>query len=81
MISYSHSLLLHSLKISPDDRRLASCRKDGAINVWELESGEHLRTLRRDRPYERLDISGAKGLTRAQRASLSALGAIEHPPV
>ena len=47
------------------------------FNVWELESGEHLRTLRRDRPYERLDISGVKGLTEAQKASLRALGAIE----
>ena len=47
------------------------------INIWDLESGEHVRTLRRDRPYERLDISGAKGLTQAQKASLLALGAIE----
>ena len=42
-----------------------------------LERGKHLRTLRRDRPYERLDISGVKGLTDAQRATLLALGAIE----
>jgi len=78
---HAHQGTVQSLKMSPDGRSLASCGDDGAINVWELESGEHLRTLRRDRPYERLDISGAKGLTRAQRASLSALGAIEHPPV
>ncbi len=45
--------------------------------MWDLQSGEHLRTLRRDRPYERLDISGVKGLTDAQRATLRALGAIE----
>jgi hypothetical protein len=30
-----------------------------------------------DRPYERLDISGVKGLKDAQRASPRALGAIE----
>jgi hypothetical protein len=54
-----------------------SCGDDGAINVWELESGKHLRTLRRDRPYERLDISGVKGLTDAQRSTLRALGSIE----
>jgi hypothetical protein len=40
-----------------------------------------LRTLRRDRPYERLDISGVKVLTQAQKASLRALGAIEIVPV
>ena len=67
--------------MSPDGRRLSSCGDDGAISIWELESGGHLRTLRRDRPYERLDISGAKGLTQAQKTSLRALGAIEHPPV
>ena len=45
--------------------------------IWDLESGEHLRTLRRDRPYERLTITGIRGLTEAQKASLRALGAIE----
>src|SRR6266699_3706188 len=77
----AHQGTVQSLKMSPDGRRLSSCGDDGAINVWELASGEQLRTLRRDRPYERLDISGAKGLTQAQKTSLSALGAIEHPPV
>ena len=33
--------------------------------------------LRRDRPYERLDITGIQGLTQAQKVSLRALGAIE----
>jgi WD40 repeat protein len=77
----AHQGTVQSLKVSPDGRSLVSCGDDGAVNVWELESGERLHTLRRDRPYERLDISGAKGLTPAQRASLYALGAIEHPPV
>jgi WD40 repeat protein len=77
----AHQGTVQSLKVSPDGRRLSSCGDDGALNVWELASGEQLRTLRRDRPYERLDISEAEGLTQAQRASLSALGAVEHPPV
>jgi WD40 repeat protein len=78
---HAHQGTVQSLKRSPDGRSLASCGDDGAISIWELASGKRLRTLRRDRPYERLDISGVKGLTQAQRASLSALGAIEHPPV
>jgi WD40 repeat protein len=72
----AHQGTIQSLKSSPDGQRLASCGDDGAIQVWELESGERLRTLRHDRPYERLDISGVQGLTDAQRATLHALGAI-----
>ncbi len=45
-------------------------------SFWDVSSGEHLRTLRRDRPYERLDITGIKGLTEAQKATLRALGAV-----
>src|SRR5713226_149028 len=51
----------------------------GAITLWNLERGEYLRMLRRDRPYERLDIRGVKGLTEAQ-TTLRALGAIELSP-
>jgi hypothetical protein len=32
---------------------------------------------RPDRPYERLNITGATGLTEAQKAALKALGAVE----
>ena len=65
------------MKLSPDGQTLASCGDDGAIDLWEFESGEKLHTLRRDRPYERLNISGVQGLTEAQRATLRALGAVE----
>jgi WD40 repeat protein len=68
---------VHALKVSPDGRKLASCGNDGAIRLWGLESGEPLHTLRRDRPYERLTITGIRGLTQAEIATLRALGAIE----
>ena len=80
-VRMAHEGAVLSLRRSPDDQRLASCGDDGAINIWDLQSSEHLRTLRRDRPYERLDISGVQGLTDAQRATLRALGAVEEPAV
>ncbi len=44
---------------------------------WDLRSAGHLQTLRRDQPYERLDITGIRGLTQAEKATLRALGAFE----
>jgi WD40 repeat protein/transcriptional regulator with XRE-family HTH domain len=76
-VCQGHQGAIQSLRISPDGRQLASCGDDGAIKVWDLETGELLRTLRRDRPYERLNITGVKGLTQAQKDTLCALGAIE----
>jgi WD40 repeat protein/transcriptional regulator with XRE-family HTH domain len=73
----AHQGTVQALKVSPDESLLASCGDDGAIHIWELESGEHLHTLRRDRPYERLNITGIRGLTEAQKATLRALGAVE----
>ncbi len=45
--------------------------------LWDLQTGEYLETVRRDRPYERLNITGIRGLTEAQKATLRQLGAIE----
>jgi WD40 repeat protein len=73
----AHQGVIHALKISPDGKRLASCGDDGAIRIWDLSSREHLQTLQHDRPYERLNITGIRGLTEAQKSTLRSLGAID----
>ncbi len=76
-VQQAHQGMVWALKVSPDGRRFASCGEDGAIRLWDLESGHHVQTLRHDRPYERLNITGIQGLTQAEIATLRALGAIE----
>jgi WD40 repeat protein/transcriptional regulator with XRE-family HTH domain len=73
----AHEDAIHALSVSPDGRLLASCGDDGAICIWDLATGAHQRTLRRDRPYERLDITGIQGLTETQKETMRLLGAIE----
>jgi WD40 repeat protein len=80
-VQEGHQGTVHALKVNPDGSRLASCGDDGAIMIWDLHNGEPLQTLRRDRPYERLNITGIKGLSEAQKASLRALGAFEEANV
>jgi WD40 repeat protein len=62
---------------SPDNRLLASGDDDDTLAIWEIATGTCLQLLRSDRPYERMNIHGLKGITEAQKASLKALGASE----
>jgi WD40 repeat protein/DNA-binding Xre family transcriptional regulator len=56
---------------------LASSSQDETIKLWDVKTGECLKTLRADRLYEGMKIAGAIGLTKAQKATLRALGAVE----
>lgn len=77
LVCEAHQGTGQALRRSPDGTKLASCGDDGRIVLWDLYTGELLQTLRRDRPYERLDITGIQGLTDVQEATLRGLGAVE----
>lgn len=77
LVRQGHQGMIQALTTSPDGSTLASCGDDGAIVLWDMRSGTQHQTLRRDRPYERMQIAGLSGISTAQRASLIALGAID----
>ena len=60
-----------------NDQALVSTCRGGVVTVWSLITEERLKVLR-DRPYEGMNITGVKGLTEAEAATLKALGAIEN---
>jgi len=79
-----HTSVVSAVALSADGRLLASGSFDGTVRVWDTRQGSMLRTLRVDRRYERVDITGLTGTTLAQRTALLDLGAVDYgsePPV
>ncbi|MBW4522973.1 MAG: NACHT domain-containing protein [Scytolyngbya sp. HA4215-MV1] len=68
--------LISSIAFAPLGQTLASNRLNATIQLWEVETGDPLSTMISPRPYEGMNITGAIGLTEAQRATLRQLGAV-----
>jgi WD40 repeat protein len=63
---------------SPDlGQVLVSSSDDQTIRFWDIETGECLKILKNESPYEGMNITGVIGITEAQKIALKALGAIE----
>ncbi len=71
-----HSGWVRSVAFSPDGQILASAGQDEIIHLWDMNTSLSLKTLR-EIPYNRMNITGVKGLTEAEKATLKALGAVE----
>ena len=71
---------IYSVAFSPEGNTIATGDQEGIIKIWGKKEGECLMTMRSDRPYERMNIRGVRGLTDDQKAMLKALGATEYQP-
>ena len=68
--------LAQVLNNDPDQGLLLSSSQDATIQVWNLQDGTHRKTLRCRLPYEKSIITATTGLTKAQKMTWQALGAI-----
>jgi WD40 repeat protein/nucleoside phosphorylase len=75
-----HTDPIWMVAFSPDGKTIASGSDDGTCKVWNVETGVRTYTLQPERPYERMNITGATGFTEALKATLRALGAVEQEP-
>src|SRR4029079_3083477 len=72
-----HDGPVNHVSISPDGSLIATSGQDGAVMLWDPTSGACRATLRPDRRYERMDISGLTGVSEVQKMVLRTLGAVE----
>src|SRR5262249_29975809 len=76
-----HTAGVRGVALSSDARLVASGSFDGSVRLWAADrGGAPVRTVRADRRYERMVITGLRGVTEAQRTALIALGAVDSDP-
>lgn len=66
-----------SISFDPEGNALATGSNDETVKIWDVHSGKCIKQLRQNRPYEGMNITGATGITDAQRNMLRLLGAVE----
>ena len=70
-----HQNWVWSVTFSPDGQLIASASQDESIILWD-KTGKNLARMLAKRPLEGMQITGATGLTIAEKSDLIALGAI-----
>ena len=71
-----HQNWVWSLQSDPHSPILLSAGQDETIKYWSTKTDECLQTLQASRPYEGTILTNATGITKAQKSTLEALGAI-----
>jgi WD40 repeat protein len=70
-----HTGAVTGVAFPANGQSITSSSFDGTLRVWDVQSGKSVRSMRAERCYERLDITGLTGITEGQRQALLALGA------
>lgn len=76
-ILQGHRSSVNSITFGMSGQILISGSHDETIKFWSINTGECLRTIKFERLYEGMNITGATGLTAAEKATIRALGAID----
>ena len=66
-----------SVSFSYDGQMIAHSNDNGTAQIWDVNTEQCIATLRPERPYEGMNITGIDGLTTAQIEMLKQLGAVE----
>lgn len=64
-----------SVAFSSDGTYIAASGDNGYLSIWDLKTFKNVRLIKGLTPYDKMDITGAQGLSDAQISSLVALGA------
>lgn len=72
-----HKARVTDVCITSDSHTVISSSLDETMRLWDVDTGECLKEWAIPGPYAGMDITGATGLTTAQRRALEALGAFE----
>lgn len=72
-----HRETVYKVVFTLDGSAVVSSSFDGTIKFWDPRSGECVNTLTVEGPYAGMNITGITGVTKAQKAALKVLGAVE----
>lgn len=72
-----HNGVIEQISFGSDSSILCSGSRDGTVRLWNTTTGECVRILKPERPYEQMNITGVSGLSESQKLALKSLGAFQ----